>query len=308
MCLVSIIIPCYNQAHFLKECLESIQAQTFKEWNCIVVDDASTDGNPTDIVQEIKDDRISCIRHDRNKGLAASRNTGIKLVKTEFIVPVDADDKLLAEFLDTLLLPLTEKNEIDVSFGDIQAFGESNEIWPPYCVRSNEEMTREQWIPGAGPVMRRKLWEDVGGYCEDEIFRYGNEDWDFWLTAVEHGVRIVHIPKPLYLYRRYPDSMSIKLHLNDYKTREYIYQRHKALYDKTKNTSFFLFNGYLRGGRTNKKVGNRKDAFKLFLKAIRNAYNAKSLFICICEIIFPNFVLNIVRKIRDVISKSNIKT
>lgn len=292
MGLVSIIVPCYNQVHFLKECLESIRVQTFRDWECIVVDDVSTEGNPSEIVKAMNDDRMSCVRHDKNKGLAASRNTGIKLSTTKFIATIDSDDTITPDFIDMLLNPLLKDASYDCAFGDIQLFGQMQGL-VKNSLKEYAFITRHQWIPGAGVIMRKILWKKVGGYSESEILRAGNEDWEFWLSAVEKGLKVIHVPKPMYCYRKYTNSMSDQLRSEDYKTRELMYARHKELFDRTNASRYFLYCGYKNSAFALKMEGNYNKSLKLYLESLTRTENYYDSISIIYEALTPRFVYKI---------------
>lgn len=99
--LVSIIIPVYNRASVISETLECIQAQTYQNWECFVVDDSSND-NTKEIVEEFcqKDSRFICTQNKRSKGAPGARNTGLEWAKGEFITFFDSDDKLSTKYIE----------------------------------------------------------------------------------------------------------------------------------------------------------------------------------------------------------------
>src|SRR3712207_4601210 len=105
--LVSIVIPCYNQAHFLGEAIESVLAQTYPHFEVVVVDDGSTDN--TEAVAA-RYPGVRCIRQE-NQGLAAARNTGIRRSNGSYLVFLDADDRLLPNALEVGLKHLKEHPE-----------------------------------------------------------------------------------------------------------------------------------------------------------------------------------------------------
>ncbi len=106
----SIVIPCFNQSEYLKECLASVLAQTVADWEAIVVDDASTRGNPAEICGGIADARIRCVRHDRKRGLGTARNTGFRAARAAAVAPLDADDMLAPTYLERPLGVLSDRS------------------------------------------------------------------------------------------------------------------------------------------------------------------------------------------------------
>lgn len=96
---VSIIIPAYNRAHTLARAMRSVQAQTYTDWECLVVDDASTDGTKV-VACAFADARIRYLRHAFNKGVGAARNTGIRAARGRYLAFLDSDDEWLPEKLE----------------------------------------------------------------------------------------------------------------------------------------------------------------------------------------------------------------
>ena len=97
---VSIIVPCYNQAQYLEDALQSVVFQTYKDWECIIVNDGSVDN--TEIIAKnwlLKDNRFKYL-HQENGGLSMARNSGIKLAEGDFILPLDADDKISSNYIE----------------------------------------------------------------------------------------------------------------------------------------------------------------------------------------------------------------
>ena len=247
---ISIVIPCYNQAAYLVDCLSSVREQTFTDWEVIVVDDGSDDAaRIADCVRDPGDPRIRLLRHEQNRGLGAARNTGFKSSRADLILPLDSDDCLSPPYLSETAGALLSQPEADCVFSDFQLFEESDDIWS-WGNGSPRDMLFRQWIPGTGVLMRKRLWERVGGYVELPQPFCGNEDWDFWIGAVRLGIQPIHIPKPLYLYRRTSASMSVStLRYHDHTTRKFIYDRYREFFDTHKAGSNFLAEGYLRSSR-----------------------------------------------------------
>lgn len=113
---VSIVIPIYNDEKYLEECLDSVVKQTFNDFECICVDDCSTDGTAKIIERFRKiDKRIKCIKHDKNMGVSSSRYTGLLQAKADWIAFVDHDDVLSKKYLEYLYNAIGNDNEIKAS-------------------------------------------------------------------------------------------------------------------------------------------------------------------------------------------------
>jgi glycosyltransferase involved in cell wall biosynthesis len=265
--LICVVVPCYNQAEFLSECLGSVLSQTFGDWEAIVVDDGSIDEKIPEVLKSFADSRIKLICHEQNKGLAAARNTGFRLSKAPLVLPLDCDDMLKPQYLHRVGGELMRRGEANCAFADFEHFGIMQTIGR-FELGDVEMLLRRQWLPGAGTLMRRSLWEGVGGYCEAPELRYGNEDWDFWLGAAEHGLGAIHLPEPFYCYRKHVSSMVDKLQKYDYITREYIYRRHRRLFDSYGAGMRFLADGYKQSACALWNEKKRVPALKLALHGL----------------------------------------
>ncbi len=107
MNLISVIIPLYNKVHYIERTLESVFAQSFDNYEIVVVNDASTDGS-SNLVERIKNDKVTIVNHEENKGLSAARNTGIKHARGDIIALLDADDVWLTNHLEQLFFLVKE--------------------------------------------------------------------------------------------------------------------------------------------------------------------------------------------------------
>jgi len=274
--LVTIVVPCYNQACFLSECLASVVRQTFERWVCVVVDDGSTVGDPGRVVDSVEDSRVRLIRHKGNRGLGAARNTGFRAAHTTFVLPLDADDRLARTFLSKTLTALRRKADAVCAYASFCVFGKRTGImsWP---APGEQKIVCEQCIPGPGVLMKKSLWERVGGYCEGEPFRsHGNEDWDFWMSAFESGpCMAVQVPEPLYFYRTHSGSlMYTQVFLHSYATRQAMVKRHAALFERLGGRRSFLCQGCINSGTALFERGERGRALRLAARAL--VYNVRS--------------------------------
>ena len=103
----SVVIPLYNKEKYVEQTLKSVVGQTYQNFEVVIVNDCSTD-NSVDVVKDIDDHRIKIIEHSENKGLSASRNTGINAATYPYIAFLDADDYWDSTYLETILSLIKE--------------------------------------------------------------------------------------------------------------------------------------------------------------------------------------------------------
>lgn len=201
--LVSVIVPCYNQAVYLPEALDSVLAQTYPHWECIVVDDGSTD-NIESVAQAYcaKDARIRYVTKP-NGGLSSARNFGIKASKGTFILPLDGDDKINPVYIEKAVEALTMHKDVKVTYGQAEFFGTVNKPWemPPFDFRS----LLIQNLFYCTALYRRADYDKTRGY--DETMRDGFEDWDFWIQMLKNGGKVHQLPMVCFYYRQKEVSM-----------------------------------------------------------------------------------------------------
>ena len=134
--LVSVIMPCYNQGNYLPEALESIISQTYPNWECIIINDGSTDHSER-VAKEYcqKDSRIRYI-YQENAGVIAARNHAVSESLGEFILPLDADDTVSCHYLEKAVHVLTTDPSCKIVYGKGWLTGEKNEpfILPPFSI------------------------------------------------------------------------------------------------------------------------------------------------------------------------------
>jgi glycosyltransferase involved in cell wall biosynthesis len=266
--LVTIVIPYHhNYAEYLGACLESIRQQTYRNWEAILVDDASVGETAQAVVGKLADARFRIIRHERNRGQAAARNTGIRNGSGTFVMPVDCDDLLAPTHLEKLMRALDAHRHCGAAYADFNLFFAATGVLE-FPVRDTRALLRDQWIPHPGTVVRRVLWERANGYCEDEIFRAGNEDWDYFLAIAEIDLQAVRVPEPLYQYRQHKRSITTsRFAYSDYVSREVMYLRHQTLFDRYGMKGVFLAGGYRVSGVAFWRKGEYARALRLLARA-----------------------------------------
>jgi glycosyltransferase involved in cell wall biosynthesis len=253
--LVSIIVPCYNQGKYLSDALDSIFAQTYKEWECIIIDDGSTDD--THLIAEgytKKDSRFK-YKYQGNSGLSSARNNAIKSSTGKYILPLDADDKISPYYLAEGFEILESDNSVKLVYCKARTFGQREGNWeiPPY---SFKRLLVENLI-FCSAIYKRIDFEEKGGY--DENMKEGFEDWEFWISLLSETDKVVCIPKVLFYYRlKEKNRSSITtyewMRSNEEKQRNIravIFKKHADIYEKYFPLPDIIFDYYKASGQFN---------------------------------------------------------
>lgn len=194
--LVSVIVPCYNQGMYLKECLDSVFAQDYPAIEVVVVDDGSTNPQSLKALDAISDPRVTIIRK-RNEGVAIARNTAIASSRGKYLLPIDADDKIGPGFVSKAVAILEKDAEVGVVGCETARFGAESGPFPLPAFDPKLMLMANVVVCTA--VYRRADWDLVGGYRANMV--YGWEDWDFWLSLIELKRKFVRLPQALFFYR-----------------------------------------------------------------------------------------------------------
>lgn len=233
--LISVIVPCYNQAGYLDECLQSVLDQSYDNWECIIVDDGSTDNTESIASKWCKIDSRFDYYHKDNGGLCSARNYGIMKSNGSYILPLDSDDKIGPEYLEKGILILEGNTDIGVVYCDARFFGAINRKWilPDF----NKKYLLCTNLLFCSGIYRKEDFNLIGGY--DENMKYGWEDWEFWINLLYSLNKTAHKLKYEGFYYRQKDTSMLK-ELSVDKTRklkmyDYIYKKHKVLYDNEFN-------------------------------------------------------------------------
>lgn len=217
--LISVILPVYNADEYLRQCVESVLAQTYSNWELILVDDGSTDnsGKMCDLAARTTS-RIK-VRHTKNQGVSAARNTGLNMMRGSYVAFLDADDLLHPQFLETALDKIIKKDADVIQFktrlfedGDIKIF---NHLMP-YSERlsrihpilySPEEacakvLYQHKLVPSpCGKLYKAALWQQTRFR---EGIRY--EDLDLIPLVLRKAKSVATFPLKLYFYRQHGKS------------------------------------------------------------------------------------------------------
>ena len=209
--LVSVIIPAYDVAEFIGEALDSVLAQSFTDYEIIVVNDGSPDTEGLERALAPYMSRIVYLKQD-NRGVSAARNTGIKAARGTFIAFLDADDSWLPNYLDVQVARIQADPTIDVLYPNVMMFGgtsEAGEEFMTICPSSGdvtfERLISQECNVSNCSIARRETIVRAGLF--DESLR-SVEDFDLWLRVIKSGGRISYHRDVLARYRRRSGSLT----------------------------------------------------------------------------------------------------
>jgi len=204
---VSVIIPCFNTGEFIEECVESVVGQDVPEMEVIIVDDGSTEAATLDALERLtakyRNHRI--IRtHHHNVGQA--RNTGFAHSSGRFVLFLDSDDTIGKDFLSATIRELEGRPDCGMAFTEVELFGLMSGILQTGPLVFQGEIYFDNYLHPSAVVRREAI--GVSGGFNPNLVSY--EDWDFWITLHEAGVKFVKARNVLAFYRRRENSKLIQ--------------------------------------------------------------------------------------------------
>jgi glycosyltransferase involved in cell wall biosynthesis len=207
--VVSIIMPCYNYAHVLSDTLNSLLNQTYQSWECIIIDDGSTDGTAQVVEHYSKNDSRFVYIFQQNKGPNAARNNGLRNSKGVFIQFLDADDLLESRKIEVHVHYLIQHSEIDIVYSEARYFTSQqpdlrlysihtkpreDKPWMPKISGEGEQillaLLKRNIMVNSSPLLRRSIVDKVG-WANEELWQV--EDWHFWIMCALAGARFQYI-------------------------------------------------------------------------------------------------------------------
>jgi glycosyltransferase involved in cell wall biosynthesis len=214
--IVSVIIPAYNYAQYLKKAIDSVLAQTYREYEIIVVNDGSTD-NSTEILNEYKG--LVYVISQANAGLSAARNSGLNIARGEYIAFLDADDYWYPNALSEMVAYLQKNKRKSLVAGSWCVVDESGAIIKrPQNYNSQiraeigfdfyRALTFSDLFPIHALLIKRQCFE-TAGFFDTEL--KAMEDWDMWLRIAKCGYKAGLIDTPVACYRIHSGSMSLNI-------------------------------------------------------------------------------------------------
>lgn len=223
--LISIIVTYYSYAEYLSEALASINAQTYRNFEVVVVDDGAPGVPVTQLIQPDFQFPIRIFAHEKNLGLPSARNTGVINSKGRYLVILDSDDLIEPTFLEKTLGEVIESGA-DGAYTQVRMFGARNYLWIPDV----SLISVMSGVPGPTSfLMKREVFEKAGGFKPHLPL---NSDHEFWLSALANGATFSRVDQPLYKYRKHPTSLSASNRCQWWRSIPVLLNEHRELYEK----------------------------------------------------------------------------
>lgn len=200
--LVSIIIPCFNYAHFLGEALESVLAQTYMNWECIIINDGSPDNTEEVALKYCKKDNRLKYYYKENGGHSSARNFGVSHSSGKYILPLDADDTISDNYIDAAVKKIESDPNIKLVTGQVQHFGDVHEkfIMPAYSIKSYLVVN----FISISSLFSKEDFDNAKGFDENMLTF---EDWDLFIKILKDGGEVVELPFIGLNYRKKDKSL-----------------------------------------------------------------------------------------------------
>lgn len=257
---VSIIIPAYNCGQYLRETLDSVLAQTYDKWECIIIDDGSTD-DTAKLAQEYcnKNPQIKYYYQD-NQGPSIARNNGIAQTTGEYILPLDGDDIIEKTYIEKCVNHFLSYPQTKLIYCKAQLFGAKQGVWelPDYNYKSFI------WYNCifCTAMFRRTDFNNTPGYNPNML--YGLEDWDLWLNLIHEHDIVYQIPEVLFYYRKKSFSRDTIAHEHLEEMQKQIVLNHPLIYEPHINELIILQHHI-------STISNERDLLKTELRSIRSS-------------------------------------
>jgi glycosyltransferase involved in cell wall biosynthesis len=197
---VSVVVPCYNGGRFVDDLLACLRAQTFQDFELIIVDDGSTDDTPAKLASLGPD--VQAIRQ-ANAGPGAARNTGVRQARADLIFVMDCDDTIEPRYLEETVNAISVAGpEVGFAITHERKIGHRQQINRCYFKLFDQLFINR--VPCC-MLVRRAAWQAVGGF--DSAMRDGYEDWEFTIALGRAGFKAVVVPEILFNYRTRDDGL-----------------------------------------------------------------------------------------------------
>lgn len=167
----------------MDEALQSVLNQTFTNWECFVVNDGSPDNTEEVSKKWIEKDNRFKYLYQENRGVSSARNLGIIHASGEYLLPLDADDKISAEYIALALSAFQQDTSIKVVYCKAEKFGDA--VGQLKSKPFSMKLLATENMIFCTALFRKEEWEKAGGYDVNMI--YGLEDWELWISILKNG-------------------------------------------------------------------------------------------------------------------------
>lgn len=241
--LVSIIIPCYNNEKYIQETINSVKKQTFESWECIIINDGSTDNSEKLILNCIEEDIRFKYIYQENQGVCVARNSAIRnFSKGKYLLCLDGDDLISENFVEETVSVLENNLDVVIATSTVNFFGRSKGSLNVVSYDIEILLAENQLVITS--LFRREDFDKVGGFNNN--MKEGLEDWDFWISILKNNStsQIKVASNATFFYRLLNVSRNNQItEEKEKRLRRQIWENHKELFsiyfvDPTKNFEF----------------------------------------------------------------------
>lgn len=205
---VSVVVPVYNLERYIEETLESLVAQTYRDYEAIIVDDGSTDSSVSIIRPYLKDRRFTYI-HQPNAGVASARNRALTAAMGEWFALLDGDDIWMPDKLEMQMATADKDTRANLIYGRAVTFDDSGREYEPYWKRELPEgnvkaaLYQSNFLMASSVIVKTDALREVGGFPDQRMV----EDYDTWLRLALRGIWARACNKAVVRYRVRPGSL-----------------------------------------------------------------------------------------------------
>lgn len=212
---ISVIMPVYNvDLNWLKRAIESVENQTYSNWELCIVDDNSPNKELAVFLLSKQSEKIKVKINAHNYHISRTSNEALKLATGEFIALLDHDDELSISALEEVVAVLNENKELDLIYTDEDKLTlDERRVYPAFKQNWDMNLLQSFMYVGHLGVYRKKIIDEIGGF---RIGFEGAQDYDLILRFTEKTQKIFHLPKILYHWRMIPGSTAVEVNSKDY--------------------------------------------------------------------------------------------
>ena len=240
---ISIIVPCYNGAKYIRETLDCLQKQTIDDWECIIVNDGSTD-NSLEIMKEfsLKDERFRFV-DKQNGGPASARNLGVASSKGEYLLFLDSDDIIDNYYLEKGICYLDNHKDCSLFYSRTKFFGARNDVMDSILTGYRDLLAKNSIVCTC--IIRRNDFDRVGGFDEN---MHGYEDWEFFIRLLYHNDVVYQCPKVMFYYRMHDNHIGVNAGAKkrEEELRCYFFDKHYTIYKEYFGYPQWIYGEYNR--------------------------------------------------------------